>query len=463
MGIVITALVIGVGQSFTTVPMLFAQPVYYGEFAESGGLSKGDKVRIAGMDVGTVRSLELDVDRVVVGFDLGGTIVGSDSRMAIQTDTLLGQKVIQIEPRGSTPLRVNEVIPLNHTATPYQIYDAIDDTTKAASGWDIDAIKESLDVVSDTIDQASPHLSAALDGVERFSDTIAKRNEDLKALLKDANAVARVFGDRSEKINQILVRSNSLLADVNARGQAVDQLLERVSAVAVQVRGLVNDNPNLNNVLKQVGTVSDILEKHKHDLAELLVTIRNFSAALSEAVGSGPYFKAMLVNLLPGSILQPFIDSAFKERGIDPQKFWGDAGLPAFQFPDPNGERLPNGAPPPAPPVQEGTPEFPHAAVPPGSPCSYTPAPGAQPIPGNPLPCAALNQGPFGPVPGGYGPPNVLSSPANPTGPLPGPGLPAAALPGQPAPPVPGTPVPIPPATNPGATTVPHRQTTAGG
>jgi len=46
MGIVVTVLVIGVGQSFTSVPILFAKPSYYGQFTDSGGINTGDKVRI---------------------------------------------------------------------------------------------------------------------------------------------------------------------------------------------------------------------------------------------------------------------------------------------------------------------------------------------------------------------------------------------------------------------------------
>lgn len=56
MGIVVTLLVIGVGQSFTSVPILMARPAYYGQFTDSGGINVGDKVRIAGMDVGKVEA-----------------------------------------------------------------------------------------------------------------------------------------------------------------------------------------------------------------------------------------------------------------------------------------------------------------------------------------------------------------------------------------------------------------------
>ena len=133
---------------------------------------------------------------------------------------------MEIEPRGSETLRANGMLPLGQTTTPYQIYDAFFDLTKAASGWDTETVKRSLNVLSETIDQTSPHLSAALDGVARFSDTIGKRDEQIKQLLANANKIAGVLGNRSEQINPLLVNAQTLLAAVNERGQAISLLLE---------------------------------------------------------------------------------------------------------------------------------------------------------------------------------------------------------------------------------------------
>jgi phospholipid/cholesterol/gamma-HCH transport system substrate-binding protein len=199
-----------------------------------------------------------------------------------------------------------------------------------------------------------------------------------------------------------------------------------------------------------------VLAERRFDLMDTLATVASFVASLGEAVASGPYFKVMLVNLLPGQILQPFVDAAFKKRGIDPEKFWGDAGLPAWRFPDPNAARFPNGAPAPGPAVLEGTPEHPGPAVRAGTPCSYTPPPDGIPTAANPLPCAGLSVGPFGNNPYGanYGPPDVVTSDPNVHGPQPSPGVPSAAIPGQLPPDMPGAPAALPPAP-PGARIVP--------
>jgi phospholipid/cholesterol/gamma-HCH transport system substrate-binding protein len=447
MGLVVTVLVVGVGQTFTSVPMLFAAPAYYGQFTDTGQLNKGDKVRIAGVDVGQVTGIKIDGDHVVMKFSTGSNTIGTESRLAIRTDTILGKKVLEIEPRGTRTLRPGGTLPLGQSTTPYQIYDAFFDVTKAAAGWNIDTVKQSLNVLSQTIDQTYPHLSAALDGVARFSDTIGKRDDQITHLLAQANQIASILGDRSQQIDRLFVNSNDLLAAFNERSRAISALLSNVSAFSAQVENLINDNPNLNHVLEQLRTVSDLLDARKNDLAETLKTFGKTVAGLNETVASGPYFKVQLTNLLPPWILQPWVDAAFKKRGIDPEDFWRSAGLPAFRFPDPNGTRFPNGAPPPAPPALEGTPDHPGPAVAPGSPCAYAPSPELLPRPWNPMPCAGVNQGqgPFGP----NGPypnlPDVASSPPNPNGLPPTPGIPIAGRPGAPPPDVPGTPVPIAP------------------
>ncbi len=462
MGILVMLLVIGVGQSFTSVPMIFAKPSYYGQFTDTGGLSKGDKVRIAGMDVGKVEGLSIDGDHIVIKFSLGTNSIGTESRLAIRTDTILGKKVLEVEARGSRQLRPGDSLPLGQSTTPYQIYDAFFDVTKAAQGWNIDTVKQSLHVLSETVDQTYPHLSAALDGVAKFSDTIGKRDEEITHLLAQANQVASILGDRSQQFDRLLVNAKTLIAAFNERGQAIDALLGNVAAFSQQVKGLINDNPNLNHVLEQLRTISGILVQRKDDLAKGFIEVGGFLPSLNEAIASGPYFKVVLHNLAQGQIVQPFIDAAFKRRGLDPENFWRGAALPAYRWPDPNGTRFPNGAPPPAPPVLEGTPDHPGPAVGPGSPCSYAPAnPNGNvtigdeglPRPWNPLPCAGATVGPFGG--GGFPAPiDVQISPPDPNGLPPTPGVPAAAPPGGPPPNVPGTPVPLPDAP-PGARTMP--------
>ena len=61
-----------------------------------------------------------------------------------------------------------------------------------------------------------------------------------------------------------------------------------------------------------------ILDNRKKELQRTLYLLRRYAMSFGEVLGSGPFFKASLVNLLPGQFAQPFIDAAFSDLGLDP-------------------------------------------------------------------------------------------------------------------------------------------------
>ncbi len=221
-----------------------AKPEYYGQFTDTGGLSTGDKVRIAGVDVGKVESLKIDGDHILVKFNIGTQKIGTESRLAIKTDTILGKKVLEDRGRGATS-SCAPATPCRSARAPRPTRSTTRSSTspRPPPGWDIDTVKQSLHVLSETVDQTYPHLSAALDGVAKFSDTIGKRDEQIKHLLAQANQVASVLGDRSEQVDRLLVNAKTLLAAFNERGRAIDALLSNVAAFSEQVKGLDQRQP----------------------------------------------------------------------------------------------------------------------------------------------------------------------------------------------------------------------------
>ena len=375
-GVIILALVVMVGQAFAGLPQLFAKPRYFADFTDAAGIQPGDKVRISGLDVGNVTSLAIKGDHVRIGFNMGDHLIGYDSRVSIRTDTILGKRVVEIDPRGNKIVYPEGVLPLSQSTTPYQLYDAFSDLTTTTSQWDLKTLKRSLTVLSETVNQSSPNLSAALDGITRFSDTIGKRDQQFKDMLAAANKVASVLGNRSQQVDRLLVNARVLLGALNERGKAIDYLLENVALVSEQFAGFVDDNPNLNHVLEQLRTVSDILVKHKgrpgrnpgrgvqgRDAAE---RDDRFGSVLQ---GHGREPGALL-------ILQPWVDAAFKKRGIDPEEFWRNPPA-GGEVPGSERDRFRQRGSATGARAAGRHPEHPGPAVPPGSPCSYTPPPTA--------------------------------------------------------------------------------------
>jgi len=75
----------------------------YAEFEKAGGIKPGAVIEIAGVQVGTIKSIRLNKDNLaLIEFSLNNNVqVRDDAIASIKTKGLIGEKFIQISPGGS--------------------------------------------------------------------------------------------------------------------------------------------------------------------------------------------------------------------------------------------------------------------------------------------------------------------------------------------------------------------------
>ena len=78
------------------LPFVGAGPKYKAYFSEAAGLTDGNEVRVAGVKVGVVTDVDLEGDKVAVGFRAKDAWLGDDTRASIQIKTVLGQKYLAL-------------------------------------------------------------------------------------------------------------------------------------------------------------------------------------------------------------------------------------------------------------------------------------------------------------------------------------------------------------------------------
>ena len=94
-------------------------------FTDAGGISPGNDVSVSGIKVGAVKSVGLAGTAAKVTFTVDRDVrVGDQSLAAIKTDTVLGEKSLEITPTGGGSITT---IPLGRTTTPYTLNAALQD------------------------------------------------------------------------------------------------------------------------------------------------------------------------------------------------------------------------------------------------------------------------------------------------------------------------------------------------
>src|SRR5262249_22960925 len=74
----------------------------------------------------------------------------------------------------------------------------------------------------------------------------------------------------------------------------------------------------LRPALDKLNGVLAIVDNRKERVQEAIKRLNDYAMSLGESVSSGPFFKAYVVNLFPGQFVQPFVDAAFSDLGLDP-------------------------------------------------------------------------------------------------------------------------------------------------
>ena len=276
--------------------------------ADAAGLDTGDEVQVAGMQVGTVRSIALDGDRVKVDFDIDTDVaLGADTSVQIKTDSILGRRALGVFSDGRGELEENTV-PLERTSVPYSLTSALGDLSDTVEDMDTDKVDEALTVLAETMEGSSPEIRGAIDGITRLSRSLNERDEGVRQLLDKAAGTTGVLGERSEQINQLMVDGNTLFVQLDLRRRAISELITNIDELARQLSGVVQDNEaQLGPALDKLEKVSDLLIRNKDDIDLGLRRIVPFSTALSEAVASGPWFNAYVSNLSLGQYQQTIL------------------------------------------------------------------------------------------------------------------------------------------------------------
>ncbi len=92
-----------------------------------------------------------------------------------------------------------------------------------------------------------------------------------------------------------------------------------IVAVSRQIRGFIAENrESFTPTLDRLNGVLAIIDNRRERLQDAVKRLNSYAMALGESVSSVRSSKGFVVNLPPGQYIQPFIDAAFSDLGLDP-------------------------------------------------------------------------------------------------------------------------------------------------
>lgn len=299
-GIVLLLLATAAGFSFDKLPFFGAGTTYTAQFSEAAGLKAGNEVRVAGVKVGAVTSVELDGNQVLVHYRVSDTWIGDKTRAGIEIKTLLGSKYLSLDPQGSKLADPDEIIPLERTSSPYDVIEAFSDAAQSLDEVDSTQLAQSMKVLSEAFAGTPESIRGALDGVTRLSQTISTRDDAVRKLFDEAAQTSKIVADRNVEFQELITQSGQLLTELNGRRTAIHQLLVQTQEVSQQLSGLVADNEEqIGPALAQLQTFVDLLVKNQDNIDKAMVQGAQFYNLFNNSLGNGRWWDTSVGNILP--------------------------------------------------------------------------------------------------------------------------------------------------------------------
>jgi phospholipid/cholesterol/gamma-HCH transport system substrate-binding protein len=222
--------------------MLFSRSAeYYTEFAQVSALEAGAKVRVGGMDAGEIveilvpqgPGLKFRLKLKVI--EKLFPVIRTDSIASIQTDGLLGSKVLQIDtgtaglaPQGYTLL----------SREPFEIGDLLAKIRETVTALDktVGEVKGDVAHATKTVAESAEHVNqiiiAAQDPIEKFAASGSRISQDLSAIVARVRSGEGTIGK--------LVNDNAVYNSVAGSTSAVQQAMENMRQTSTDVKELVS-------------------------------------------------------------------------------------------------------------------------------------------------------------------------------------------------------------------------------
>jgi phospholipid/cholesterol/gamma-HCH transport system substrate-binding protein len=260
-------------------------------------LKTGDPVKVAGVQVGRVKTIAFDSNKVLVQLEIDQdkqSAIRTDSEASIQFEGLMGQHYVAVKFGDSgmpiesgTVLTTREQPDLSTLMTKLEgVADGVENMTSSFSG---DTFGDILGPLGDLIQENKDKLTTMLSNFEQISDQIAKGEGTIGKMISDpefyesATATVRKLQLTADEINLAVQDARNIVTKLNegvgTLGKlTTDDTLYQESTVAMnnlkeilvklnQGKGsigmLINDPALLNNAtttLQKVNKATESLE-----------------------------------------------------------------------------------------------------------------------------------------------------------------------------------------------------------
>ena len=265
---------------------------YSAIFTSASRLTSGSKVRIAGVEVGRVQSVEVTRDhQAKIGFSVDDAYeLPADVRALIRYENLTGDRYLELEQGAgdSQPtLKHNATIPVENTEPALNLDVLLGGFKPLFQTLKPDEVNSLADSLIKVFQGQGATMESLLGDTASFTSALADKDKLIGEVIDNINTSLGTFADNSEGLDTSLVQMRELVDGLARQRGTIGSSLQSTSELTTRLSDVLETNrPALRDLVPEVHQLSDNLLRSQ---GQLSTTLRQFPDAFRRLSNLGSY------------------------------------------------------------------------------------------------------------------------------------------------------------------------------
>ncbi|WP_034269091.1 MCE family protein [Haloechinothrix halophila] len=275
---------------------------YAARFTDVSGLRNGDDVRISGVKVGQVRTIEIGDDAVAtVHFDVGQSYrLPSTTTARVKYRNVIGQRYLALGTHVASdePLRKGDVIGVDRTTPALNLTVLFNGFKPLFTALDPKQINQLSYEIIQVFQGEGGTISSLLRHTASLTTTIADRDKVIGEVVGNLNDVLGTINNRDEQAKELIDALQQLISGLAEKRKPIGEATEALGALTGSVSGLVSDaRPPLRKNVRELNDLAGTLSKDAPVLDEILHRLPRNVKKYTRVLSYGSWYNYYLCDI----------------------------------------------------------------------------------------------------------------------------------------------------------------------
>lgn len=253
------------------------------EFTSATGIYPGDDIRVSGVKVGTIASIEPRPNQVKLTLNVDRDVpIPADVKAVIVSQNLVAARYLQLTPAyhkstGGPTLHDRAAIPVDRTAVPVEWDEVVSQLTRLATdlgpsgGVSSTSVGRFIDSAADAMDGNGAKLRQTLAQLSGVGRILANGSGNIVDIIKHLQTFVTTLRDSKQQIVQFQNRLATLSGVINDSRSDLDATLSDLSVAVGEVqRFIAGTRDKTAEQLARLTNVTQTLADHRMDVENIL-------------------------------------------------------------------------------------------------------------------------------------------------------------------------------------------------